>query len=396
MNIYSYPDSWGNSLHVNTLSKTIKNAYFIRSLLLLPILPFDIFYYFYLIVRRKKYNCLVATNKWLNLTQHLTKLCDVANISHPRLYGKSKISGNAAYFPASLIYVLVAFGFLLPVYLRFQWSNLCCKIVSVLIKGITCENYLLFVHSDALPFGRALVLATRQLKGTSVCIQHGIFHSASNIDERDGFLCDYNLVRSNYDADIIRKSSAFTKIIIAPEFFKININSTAAQFSTANILLLGEGYQIIDSKFNDEYIEVLQNLSKSLYESNLRIVFRPHPSERNRDWSTQFSNIDTSPIENCLANINAVVGFSSTLLHECLELGIPAFSVNVSGINSEILSVARGDTMVHPFLSVSQIVNFATHHFESCSAKSKSSDDCSRFFQIDLLIKNLNCTNSVV
>lgn len=373
IDIYSYANSWGNPLLGKSLAKTIRRTYLFKSILLVLILPFDVIFFGFSVLSGRRFDCFVVTDKWPSLTESLSKSINVATISPPSSIF-SNWSRKIGYIPASPIYILVTLGLFLPASLKIKWSSFAVGVISHILRRFCRGRPIIIVHSDALPFGRSIVLSSKILNGLSICIQHGIFHVDSAIKERDGFLCDYNIVRSSHDAEIIQESSLITKFVVSPSFFRIKVRPLFDSRLVPSVLLLSEGFHIIDKLFNDQFIAHLCELSSKLCEAGIRVIFRPHPSERNRDWSSDFSVIDKSPLENCLGRIDAVVGFSSTLLQECAEIGIPAFSIPVGDRCSEITMNIRNNAKIQLADSIDVIIMAANQHF--FVGGSKVADNC--------------------
>lgn len=294
---------------------------------MLLVLPVDILYL--IIIYPFKIKCAVffATEKWPDLIQAVTKDVEVACISHPVFIFKN-FRSKVRYIPASIFYVPAAIGLFLPKSLNLWWSNVIIYLAKKLLSHFYECNAALVVHSDALPFGRCLVLAANELGIKSVCIQHGNFRDCNIIREQDGFLCAHNIVRSVEDAQIIAASNEHTKIYVLPDFFKIKVGKNNRKSENLTVLLLGEGYHIVDPDFNRKYLAYLELIQAQLISYGVNVVFRPHPSEMGINWGKRFREINLDPLEACLGGVDAVIGYSSTLLYESAEIGLLAFYVD--------------------------------------------------------------------
>ena len=362
MNLYSYADSWHNKVHAKTLWKTIRHAYIIRSLSLLLALPFDIFYILLVVISGKKYDCFFATEKWPDLIAAMPTSVSIAIIAPPTYFFKWR-GKNLHYMPASVFYIIATLGLLSSKSNKFYRSVQIIKIISILLKKITIDNAKIVVHSDALPFGRSLVLAFEAINCTTICIQHGTFRSYNKIDEQDGFLCKINIVRSQEDAEIIRNCNKKTKIYVLKEFFQIELTkSNRAPTNTKPIILLiGEGFHIIDEQFNTLYLDYLSNISHGIENAGMVAVFRPHPSERNVSWNSRFLVIDKSPLNEILNRIDCVIGYSSTLLQECAEIGIPSYYIKVNDKTHVIKG--RNNVKIELFSNLENSFNKINNYF---------------------------------
>ncbi len=350
--LYSYADSWSNTDHSKTLGKTIKRTYLIKLVLLTFALPFDLLFLLYVNLIKKKFGVFFATEKWPNLTSAVSKEVETASISSPAFLFRRSERG-AIYFPASVFYVPAAIGLFLPKSLHLPWTKFIVFFEKKILKNFAKDSATIVVHSDALPFGRGLIMAANEVGIKSVCIQHGSFRDENIIAERDGFLCAHNIVRSAEDASIICKANDATKIHLQIDFFKLKIGGGNGKSIGPTVLLLGEGYHIVDKYFNEQYLTYLELMQDQLLKHKFNVVFRPHPSERNLRWNDRFSIISREPLQSCLSKVDAVIGYSSTLLQESAEVGIPAFYVDPLGDGHHIMG--RNGVIIHRYADVAQI-----------------------------------------
>jgi len=382
-NLYSYAGSWKNSIHSKTLWKTIRRTYLFKTVLLALVLPMDLVIGVYIIVSGKRFNLFFATEKWPDFTEVSASRASTASIlppTHIIHYSKSK------YFPASIFYVPAAIGLFLPSALHNRWSSVVVMLTSSILKRLASTSATLVVHSDALPFGRALVVAANKIRIKTVCIQHGSFRESNIIDEQDGFLCDLNIVRSLEDSEIIRKASRQTDIHVIPDFFKIRLNQNREKKLRPRVILLGEGYHILDKDFNRVYLDYLVILQNELLERGVDVDFRPHPSERKMRWGNLFKSIDRGLLQESLSQANAVVGYSSTLLQECAEIGIPSFYVEPNGEERKIDN--RNGVSIIKLIQVDYLISCAQmNHSQVENILENSKVDRANLDILELLLK---------
>jgi hypothetical protein len=363
VNLYTYASSWQNSEHSRTLWAHIRSAYFLRAMpLFITLLFVDIFILIFIIVYGKKFKVLIATEKWPDLSKILGEQTQTACIA-PLTFLFRRRSATTQYIPASFFYVLAAAGLVLPEKLASKWSMLVVYLTAAILRRISSGCTSLVVHSDALPFGRALVMGANKVGIKTICIQHGTFSESDVIAERDGFLCSHNIVRSKEDAKIIQDSGKNSTIHIIPEFFRIKLKEAPRQRSESIIVLLGEGFHIIDKEFNSIYLRYLSELHGHLLDLGANVIFRPHPSERKFDWSEYFCRVDLSPLATSLAEVDAVVGYSSTLLLEAAEAGIPSFYTDPK--NTSRVMLGRNGVQLKRFDTPEQVLVDADCHFKS-------------------------------
>ena len=244
-----------------------------------------------------------------------------------------------------------------------RFSNFAQKISSIILGKMCAKtSYKVVVHSDALPFARSFIMAANKMSAKTICIQHGNFHLGTIISEIDGSLSSVNIVRSNVDGEIIRPSSPSSKIILAPGFFRLQIPYLAKGGEKPVVLLIGEGFHIVDKKFNKDYINRLQEIAAMLKSKNLDIIFRPHPSERNLNWKSKFEVIDSISLEKSLSQVDAVIGYSSTLLFEASSLGIIAVCVDVNGRFKVGIDLVRNHCTIHKWHGLEGFLELITNN----------------------------------
>lgn len=320
----------------------------------------------FILISRKRFNILIATEKWPKLTEITAERTRTACIS-PVTFIFNHSKSKAGYIPASIFYLLAALGLALPDRLQKRWSSIAVNIVSMILRQVANKSAALVVHSDALPFGRALVMAANKSGLRSVCIQHGNFREYNVIREQDGFLCTDNIVRSIEDGDIIKKTATQTSIHVDPGFFTLCIGDKESTSIDPKVLLLGEGYHIIDSNFNEIYLKELELLQYALTELEVSVAFRPHPSERKMVWKNRFNEVDLAPLEHSLTTADAVVGYSSTLLQESAEIGIPTFYLDPQERGHSI--IGRNGAVIFKFNSPEQIVEMVKSNLNNSRKK---------------------------
>lgn len=330
--IYSYTDSWGNQEHGSAMWQSIKSAYTKRFFFLLLALPFDLLVMPYVFIRRLcgPAHITLLTNKWPKLANALPGK-NLLFIGTPRDFVRAILRG-AQYFPAAPVYFLNIAGMYCARNNQERFGKLSILIAGKILKLLcNATQFKVIVHSDALPFARAFVIAANSMHAESICIQHGHFYSETQVAEIDGFLCTTNIVRSSVDGELIAAISPNSKIILAPGFFKLSIETAPELQSAPVILLLGEGFYSVDKNFDKDYTTRLQQISLELELEGAKVIFRPHPSERKFNWKGRFSKVDISPIEKVLSQVDAVIGYGSTMLFEAASVDVLAIQVDIHG-----------------------------------------------------------------
>lgn len=313
----------------------VRALYARRALLLLLALPFDLVWMALdacaaRVRRRRPGRLLFMTTPPAAWIARLPD-CGTAWVGAPHLL-VSALRHGGVYVPASPLYLLLTMALYLPVRWQQRVGHAAVRVFALQLRMAGIGAGTLVHHSDALPFGRAAVLAGHRRGLTSVCLQHGIFHRISAIAERDGSLSDINVVRSHLDAQLIAQSAPASRFLVEPDFFIPRLAPAPQQATRPCVTLLGEGWHQCDAAFGARYLERLRGLEAQLIAAGVVVVFRPHPCERGLADGFGFAQLDTGPLAVCLQRSAAVIGFSSTVLHEAASVGVPAAQIDVDGV----------------------------------------------------------------
>lgn len=244
----------------------------------------------------------------------------------------SVLRHGGLYVPASPLYLLLTAALFLPVRWQQRVGRWAVRLCTAQLRLAGIATGMLVHHSDALPFGRAVVLAARRHGLVTVCLQHGIFHSSSAIAERDGSLSDINVVRSQFDAGLIAQSAPASRFLVEPDFFLPPVAPAPTPPASRCVTLLGEGWHQCDAAFSARYLDRLRGLQAELLAAGVVVVFRPHPCERKLARGFGLQHLDNGPLDACLQRSALVVGYSSTVLLEAASIGVPAAQIDVDGI----------------------------------------------------------------
>ena len=349
-NLYSYCSSYQDREVGKTLLKTFKRSY-LKKIIISSILIFiDIFLIMKTFIWVTKKPLLRAT--FLNVNLNWDKFAPwMTTASYTGLL-KCKFSST---FPFGLIFFLAGVGYFFPIAFQSKWSSIVISIVTQIQRRVLVNGAIVIVHTDALPFQRALVLAAKKNGFQTVCLQHGKFSESDKYNERDGFLCEYNFVRSDYDGTLIKSCNPKTEIIVDKSLFLLNLDYSreAATF----VLLLGEALHTVNPDLNRSYLSCLKEVEKKLNEFDIKCAFRPHPGECNTYKEMHFKRIDLGILEDSLTKAKAVVGFKSTVLFDSVNAGIPAYSV-AGEIDENVAEYISKVSLPH--FSVERVINEST------------------------------------
>lgn len=345
IDLFSYTEGWGCSNKRKQLYNHLRYSYILKSLILLPFLPIDIAY---LIVRRLLWGKTKAGYVFISskaLGQCYESVAErsgsVFLIADPFSILRRQ-NRSIGYFPASPIYLVCAFlpwrggG-------RYISNKLIISFTRYLLRLVFQPGrFVLVMHSDALPFARAVLFATRddhELSSVSVCIQHGLFHEHFECSELDGSLSQINVARSEFDKVLIKKNNRNAVFIVSEDFFLPSV-STLTKGNDSSVILIGEGLHVVDMQLSRKYLSKLKDIEVELIERGWSVKYRPHPSEKMIYHSFGFGQVDGAELSESLATAVAYIGYSSTLLAEASSVGIPCYKVKIEGAAQ--VNFARG------------------------------------------------------
>lgn len=141
---------------------------------------------------------------------------------------------------------------------------------------------IIFIHSDALPAIRALILTLRPLGCKFICVQHGLFHDCLE-GQIDGIYSDLIVALRTDQLGHFYNSGA-TNIL---DYSAINEPEDTSTHGDAKfpelIVLVGEGRFKVSREKDQELIGAYRYIYKKLKSMGVAVRYRPHPSERS-NW----------------------------------------------------------------------------------------------------------------
>lgn len=324
--LFSYAQSFLDPNFSRTINLHIRHSYKRKALLLLFCIPIDLLIFFMeRLFFGQRRSIIYTTKKWPEIYCGMKGYRKIFLGSPAFLF--EAIKSRGLYLPASLIYVAIVIIWPRDG-VRSVYSNYLIKISSFFLSSFSSNASFLVVHSDALPFARTLIFSAKNKNIKSVCLQHGILRGEYQTRERDGFMSDINIMRSKSDIDILQKINPVSKCYALPHFFMPNIiNSNGVGGN--KLILVGEGFHVIDENFSDKYIKHLRGLEIKLVELGYQVQYRPHPSEKFLYRSLGFQDYDVSSLESSLLSARAFIGYGSTLLAEASSVGVPSFYLRI-------------------------------------------------------------------
>lgn len=169
----------------------------------------------------------------------------------------------------------------------------------------------------------------RRLHIYSWCFQHGLFPSQNNND-LDGSDCDINFVSSKFQSDILKRSGYIGKVQICDQlFFNENsaIDSKISWESNGRpVIFVGCGYSF-NPDLELKIVDLLNNL-KNILEPRCKIIYRPHPRDKNILKKIEAIGVpcEFSKATSFLNKQNFVfIGIKSTFLYEAQNAGRKVF-----------------------------------------------------------------------
>lgn len=324
--LFSYPQSFLDPDFSRTINLHIRQSYRRKAVLLFFCIPIDLLIFLCerLVFAQRK-SVIFTTKKWPEIYCGIKGYRKIFFGSPAFLF--EAIRNRGVYLPASLIYVLLVIVW--PrIGQRSAYSSYLIKISNFLLSSFSSDASFLIVHSDALPFARALIFSAKNKNIKSVCLQHGVLRGEYQTEQRDGFMCDINIMRSESDVDILKKINPLSRCQALPNFFIPNISNSSCVTGT-KVILVGEGFHVIDENFSHKYIKHLRGLEKKLIELGYQVQYRPHPAEMGFYRGLGFKDYDISSLEISLLSARAFIGYGSTLLLEASSVGVPSFYLRI-------------------------------------------------------------------
>jgi hypothetical protein len=175
-----------------------------------------------------------------------------------------------------------------------------------------------FLYEDTHAVGIFFALLGSRCSHPTVCIQHGFLQLETPI--ADGTLCQYNLVYALEQKVIFEKlmkidTSTFFELGLP---FDVNYGSGISN----SIVLVGTGEHHMRREFYFRSLDVYIRIKNQLSQRGWHVIYRPHPSELESDYSPYFLDSDTGSKVACLSGPRKIfIGYMSTLLYEALSSG---------------------------------------------------------------------------
>jgi len=200
------------------------------------------------------------------------------------------------------------------------------EILSAKIREIKELKYLI-IDSDGLPYKRALCLLLQALEKKVVCLQHGIFPDP--YQGIDGSLCDLNvIIDANQKAVFLNSGLKESSLVLLSGVSKEKNENIYYKEVRPTLVLIGEGWLSHDQERHWKYKSFLKKIKQQLKDLNIRVVFRPHPSERFLFW--EYWDLFPIEIAKRSQNIfpwNVYLGTTSSLLVGSVKMGAVAIQI---------------------------------------------------------------------
>jgi len=171
----------------------------------------------------------------------------------------------------------------------------------------------IFLYEDTTPLGIFFAIFANDHAHISICIQHG----TPSVKELflDGLLCQYNLLYQLGYKDDMNPDSIYFEL--GPPF-DAEVNDDIS----STLILVGTGLQGLLPAFYSKSLDCYQQIKNLMQPLGWNVVYRPHPAERPINYSSHFSNVDTSSNGTCLSGARKIfIGYQSSLLYEAQAFG---------------------------------------------------------------------------
>ncbi|MDB9957975.1 hypothetical protein OAD42_02700 [Oceanospirillaceae bacterium] len=154
-----------------------------------------------------------------------------------------------------------------------------CEIVRLRNKMRPQPPDCIYVHSDALPFVRSLMLVLKPLKTKFICVQHGIFHNALP-GEIDGSYSHVNIIM-NWSQKQVFESSGAKVDLIWEEVCQIeNQTDLNRMCKFHKVVIVGGALHTASKRLDAEHLATSIQIKKNLEKLGLNVYYRPHPRDK--------------------------------------------------------------------------------------------------------------------
>jgi hypothetical protein len=214
------------------------------------------------------------------------------------------------------------------------------------------KYFLLYEDTHAVGIFFAL-LGGRNYHST-VCIQHGIYQLEAPIV--DGTLCLYNLVYAlsqKVTFEKLMKTFATTFFELGPPF-DVNYGSEISNC----IVLVGTGEHDMRREFYFRSLDIYIRIKNQLSKCGWTVIYRPHPSESESDYSPYFREADRGSKVACLSGPRKIfIGYISTLLYEAILTGHSVLRLTDPAMKEEITFTPNVTVNPDCIFSIDEVVS---------------------------------------
>lgn len=185
----------------------------------------------------------------------------------------------------------------------------------------------LIIWNDSLFLERFLVYCARQAGVRSVCVQHGIFQSITDMRVLDGHYADYMLVFGESQRQLYQYADfPVEKVRVLGYPFHLPkmkpVNSLPI-----SVCILGQHWESISTYLGNKKMRLFCHMIGKFQAAGIAVYYKPHPYEDKRFFPTN-AKIARTKLADALANYDVFISLTSTALIEaslCGKIAIQLF-----------------------------------------------------------------------
>lgn len=175
----------------------------------------------------------------------------------------------------------------------------------------------LILFNDSLPLERAYCLLAREAGVRTVCVQHGVFTSASPSRIYDGGVADLMLAFDDHQRQLLVQGGIPADTVRVIGFHSdMARRGGLASGAQRRVCILGQPWGTYYPEIEIRYHALLERLIPALVQAGLSLAFKPHPSERAAPYLDRYQPIESASLDRCLDNYDVFISFTSTALIE--------------------------------------------------------------------------------
>ena len=173
----------------------------------------------------------------------------------------------------------------------------------------------LILWNDALFLERFLIYCARQTGVVSICVQHGIFQSTTDLNFLDGHYADFMLVWGESQRQLFLQpgfDSAKVKVLGYP--YKLP-NASAKRPTCISICILGQPWENCSRYQGEKKKKIFAQITEQFKSAGIPVFYKPHPYE-DRKFFPKNARIVKNNLPDTLSKFDVFISLTSTALIE--------------------------------------------------------------------------------